>query len=116
MTLTKAILLEKTKPSTPELLGEFFGLEIYIKPVSELVRSMRISSLYDRKKDEVREDSMQKARAMTIIDHLCDEDGKQLFSNKDVSAVMGMDVVKVDILIDAIEKWQDARVGKLTSK
>ena len=116
MSLTKATLLEKTQPSKPDHLGEFFGLELYVKPVSELQRSRRMAAMYDTKKEQIRPEAMQRARALTIIDHICDENGNSLFNDKDINDVMGMESHKVDLLCSAIEDWVGAREKKLLGK
>lgn len=116
MSLTKATLLENTTGTKADKLGEFFGMTLYVKPVSELMRSRRVSSLYDAKKDQVRPDAMQRARCLTIVDHICNEDGENIFTEKDINDVMEMDAAKVDILVGAIEEWQSTRVKKLQDK
>lgn len=116
MSLTKATLLKKASVSKPELLGEFFGEEVYVKSVSELQRSRRMAQMFDMKKEKVREDAMQRARCLTIVDHICDEEGKAIFSEKDVNDLMALDALKLDLLITAIEEWQAGREKKLQGK
>lgn len=113
MSLTKAILLKKAAVSKPELLGEFFGEKVYVRSVSELQRSRRMSSLYDLKKDQIKGDALQRSRCLTIVDHLCDEEGNALFTEKDVNDIMSLDALKVDLLINAIEEWAGTREKKL---
>ena len=116
MSLTKATLLKKAAISKPDQLGEFFGEMVYVKSVSELQRSRRISSLYDAKKDCMRPDAMQRSRCLTVIDHVCDEDGKALFTEKDINDLMSLDAMKLDILIKAIEDWAGEREKKQQGK
>ena len=113
MSLTKATLLKKAAVPKPELLGVFFDEEVYVRSVSELQRSRRMSSLYDVKKDQVRSDAIQRSRCLTIVDHLCDKDGNALFTEKDVNDIMELDALKVDLLINAIEEWAGKREKKL---
>jgi hypothetical protein len=105
MSLTKATLLKKAAISKPVVLGEFFGETVYVKSVSELQRSRRISSLYDPKKDCMRPDAMQRARCLTVVDHVCDEDGGAIFTDKDINELMSLDALKLDLLVKAIEDW-----------
>ena len=116
MSLTKATLLKKASISKPEVLGKFFGETVYVKSISEFQRSRRMASLYDMKKEMVREESLQRARCATVIDHVCDEDGNNLFTDKDMKALMDLDALKMDLLIAAIEEWVRKREGKLLGK
>lgn len=116
MSLTKAILLKKASISKPDLLGEFFGEDVYVKPVSELQRSRRMASMYDVKKDQMRSDALQRARCLTVVDHLCDEKGECLFTEKDVNDLMALDAMKLDLLVSAIEDWADKREKKHLGK
>jgi hypothetical protein len=116
MSLTKATLLKAASVSKPSLLGEFFGETVYVKPVSELQRSRRMSAMYDAKKEQLRPDALQRSRCLTLVDHLCDEDGNNLFTEKDVNDIMQLDAMKVDLLINAIEEWADKREKKQLGK
>ncbi len=116
MSLTKATLLKKAAISKPDELGEFFGEIVYVKSVSELQRSRRISSLYDAKKDCMRPDAMQRSRCLTVVDHVCDKEGTPLFTDKDVNDLMGLDALKLDLLIKAIEEWVGNREKKQQGK
>ena len=116
MSLTKATLFKKAAISKPELLGEFFGEDVYVKSVSELQRSRRMASLYDVKKEQMRPDAMQRARCLTIVDHVCDKKGEATFTEKDVNDIMKLDALKIDLLISSIEEWADKREKKLQGK
>jgi hypothetical protein len=116
MSLTRATLLKNAAISKPEALGEFFGETMYVKSVSELQRSRRMASLYDAKKDRMRPDAMQRARCLTIVDHVCDEEGKNLFTDKDVNDLMELDALKIDPILSAIEDWNNSRGGKPKGK
>ena len=116
MSLTKATLLKKASIDKPSLLGEFFGEQVYVKSVSELQRSRRMSEMYDTKKEQMRPDAMQRARCLVIVDHLCDKEGKNLFTQKDVNDIMELDALKLDLLVSAIEDWVGEREGKLKGK
>lgn len=116
MSLTKATLLKKASVSKPEVLGEFFGEYVYVKSVSELQRSRRMSSMYDPKKEQLRPDALQRSRCLTLVDHLCDEEGNALFTEKDINDIMQLDAMKVDLLISAIEEWAEKREKKQQGK
>ena len=116
MSLTKATLLSKVCVAKPELLGEFYGLELYVKSVTELQRSRRMSQLFDAKKEQMRPDALQRARCLTLVDHLCDEDGEPLFKESDVNDIMKSDAQKMDVLCKAIEEWSSKREGKPRGK
>lgn len=112
MSLTKATLFKKAAIDKPELLGEFWGEKVYVRSVSELKRSRRLSSMFDHKKDQVRPEAYQRARVLTIVDHVCDKDGNDVFTEKDVNDIMKLDAGKLDSLVKAIEAWSDSRGGK----
>ena len=116
MSLTKAILLKKAAVAKPDVLGEFFGETVYVKSVSELQRSRRMASLYDMKKEKVREDAVMRARCATIIDHICDKSGEPLFTDKDTNDLMNLDALLMDQLVTAIEEWVGSREGKPKGK
>ena len=116
MSLTKAILLKKAGISKPELLGQFFGEDVYVKAVSELQRSRRMSAMYDVKKEQMRPDALQRARCLVVVDHLCDKAGECLFTEKDVNDIMQLDAMKLDVLVSAIEGWADSREKKHLGK
>jgi hypothetical protein len=59
---------------------------------------------------------MQRARCLTIIDHICDKDGENIFTDKDLNDVMTMESHKVDIITAAIEEWVGKREKKLLGK
>jgi hypothetical protein len=116
MSLTKAILLKKAAVKKPDVLGEFFGETVYVKSVSELQRSRRMASLYDMKKEKMRDEALLRARCATIVDHVCDKDGKPLFTDKDMNDLMELDAILMDQLIHAIEEWVASREGKQAGK
>ena len=116
MSLTKATLLKRAAVSKPELLGEFFGEEVYVKSISELKRSRRMASMFDMKKERIREDAVQRARVLSIVDHVCDKDGNELFTEKDVNDLMALDALTLGDLIDAIEEWQASMTKKPKGK
>lgn len=116
MSLTKATLFKKAAVSKPELLGEFFGEEVYVKSISELQRSRRMASMYDVKKEQMRSDALQRARCLTVVDHICDENGDSIFTEKDINDIMKLDAMKLDILVTAIEQWADKREKKHLGK
>ncbi len=116
MSLTKATLLKKAAVSSPEVLGTFFDETVYVRPISELQRSRRMAQMYDMKKEKMRADALQRARCLTIVDHLCDEEGSALFTEKDINDIMALDAMKLDVLIGAIEEWADRREGKHKGK
>ena len=116
MSLTKKTLLDAFKQDPPHLLGEFFGVEVYVKPITEFARSRRMSQMFDHKKGEPRKDALERSRGLTIVDHVCDADGNLLFSEKEVTDIMASDASKLDTLIVAIEEWMEDRVGKHQAK
>jgi hypothetical protein len=113
MSLTKKHLLDELVCSKPEKLPEkIFGQDAWVKPVSEFQRSRRLAALYG-KGGEVSRDAIRKARIYTVIDHLCDQDGNNLFGESDVKDLMELDALKLDIVISCIEKWVVEREGKI---
>jgi len=116
MSLTKAILLKKAAVSKPDVLGEFFGETVYVKSISEFQRSRRMAAMYDAKKEKMRDDAIQRARCLVIVDHICDEDGTPLFTDSDVKDIQQLDASKLDLIIGAIENWNEKREGKQRGK
>jgi hypothetical protein len=113
MSLTKKQLLAELVCEKPEKLPEkVFGQEAWVKPVSEFQRSRRLASLYG-KDGEVSRDAIRKARLYTIVDHLCDQDGNSLFKEADIKDLMELDALKLDVVINCIEKWVQKREGKI---
>jgi len=113
MSLTKKQLLDELVCSKPEKLpSEVFGMDAWVKPVSEFQRSRRLAAIYG-KGGEISKDAIRKARIYTIIDHLCDEEGNSLFNESDAKDLMELDALKLDIVINAIEKWVVEREGKI---
>lgn len=111
MSLTKKTLFDAFGVSAPEKLGEFFGVTIWIKPISELKRSMRASQMFDPKTREIRPNALVDQRVWTVVDMVCDEDGKNIFTDKDFAKVKELDALKFDKLHDAVEAWVEAREG-----
>jgi len=113
MSLTKKQLLDELVCSKPEKLKEkVFGQDMWVKPVSEFQRSRRLASIYG-KDGEISKDAIRKARIFTIVDHLCDEEGNSLFAESDIKELMDLDALKLDIVINSIEKWVVEREGKI---
>ncbi len=113
MSLTKKTLLAEFVCSKPEKLeAKVFGHEVYVKPVSEFQRSRRLSSLYG-KDGSIDKDAIRKARIYTIIDHLCDKEGNNLFVDSDVKELLDLDALKLDVLMKKIEEWVESREGKI---
>lgn len=112
MSLTKKNLLSQLACDKPEKLeGEFFGEDLYVRPVSEFKRSRRLAELLGKDGNPSR-DGLQRARVMTIIDHLCDKDGQPIFDERDLADLLEMDALKLDLLTSAIESWVSEREKK----
>ena len=109
MSLTKKKLLEKAAIDKPQKLAQkFFDEDVYVKLPSELKRCRRAAQMFDAKgnaKDSYRE----RHRVYTIIDSVCDKDGKMLFSDADTEAVSSLDSMKLDALHSAIQEWVDSK-------
>lgn len=109
MSLTKKKLLEKAAIDKPHKLGQkFFGEDVYVKLPTELKRCRRAAQMFDAKgnaKDSYRE----RHRVYTIIDSVCDKDGKMVFSDADTEAIASLDSIKLDALHSAIQEWVDSK-------
>jgi hypothetical protein len=109
MSLTKKKLLEKAAIDKPQKLAKkFFGEDVFVKLPSELKRCRRAAQMFDAKgnaKDSYRE----RHRVYTIIDCVCDKDGKLVFSDADLEAVSSLDSMKLDALHAAIQEWVDSK-------
>ena len=106
MSLTKKALLENmiNAADAPHKLGEFFGMALFCKKMSELKRSRRASSMFT-KEGEISDNYREKARVYTVIDHVCDEEGKLLFTEKDIPSLMELQSDVLDTLSEAIAEW-----------
>lgn len=105
MTLTRKELLSlKPEISTIEIPG--LG-EVCIKTVSELQRSKRLSMMFgtDGKpnlKEQVR------SRVYSIVDQLCEKDGKALFAEGEVKDLLALDAAKLDAIAEAIDAFNQS--------
>jgi hypothetical protein len=61
----------------------------------------------------VDKEALRKARIYTIIDHLCDKDGNNLFADSDIKELLDLDALKLDVLTKKIEEWVESREGKI---
>ena len=109
MSLTKRAILEKLAVDKPERLGEFFGLELWVKSPTELSRSRRASSLYDVATGKPVKDAVPKSRIWSIIDSVCDKDGNMMFTDEDFDDLQSLDSMKIDKLNDVISEWIEGR-------
>lgn len=91
----------KPEPKKHEVKG--FGV-VYIKPLTELMRSRRISEVVDEKGNPDKS-TQEKRRANSIIDQVCDENGKPLFEPSDLKQILELDGAKLDELCHAIHEF-----------
>jgi hypothetical protein len=115
MSLTKNSFLEAAKVSGPEYLGEFLGMKIWVKPCSELKRSRRGASMFDAS-GKVKSNYRERARAYSIIDSVCDENGKYLFDESDLQDLLHCDSMKLDPLSRALTDWANKSEGNETGE
>jgi hypothetical protein len=106
VTLTKKALLANAKPTKPHLIGTFFECEVYVKPMSELKRSRRVSGMFN-KEGSISDSYKERARIYTITDHVCDEEGNSLYSDKDITDLMQIEARLLNPLVDAISAWSE---------
>ncbi len=109
MSLTKKALLEKAAVDKPvKLPQKFFGEDVYVKLPSELKRCRRAAQMFDDK-GKAKTNYQERHRVYTIIDSVCDKDGKPVFGEGDVEAIAALDSLKLDGLHTAIQEWVDSR-------
>ena len=109
MTLTRENLL-KLKPKVEKITIEGFG-EAYIRNMTELQRSKRMAQLFDKNgKPDFKE--QMRMRVYSIVDQLCSEDGKSIFTEGDIKEIMALDSNQLDAICEAIEKWNDSKTEK----
>jgi len=98
--LTRELFLKELviKPVKVEIGGVVF----YVRPMSEIARSKRAASMFD-KQGNIDPAYVEKRRVINLIDHLCDENGEMLFTEKDVKALQELDSFKIDPYFQAIE-------------
>ena len=88
------------KPEPKKIEVEGIG-EVYIKPLTELLRSRRLAELFDEKGKSDKA-TQEKRRANMIIDQVCDEKGEQMFKSSDLKEILELDGAKLDTLVHAI--------------
>jgi len=109
MTLTREKLL-KLKPKVEKITIEGFG-ETYIRNLTELQRSKRMTQLFDKNgKPDFKE--QMRSRVYSIVDQLCNEDGKPLFLEGDIKEIMALDSNQLDTICNAIEDWNISKEEK----
>lgn len=106
--LTRELFLSELAIKPVEV--EVGGVVVYVKPVSELKRSQRAAQMFD-KKGEIDQKYLEKRRVLAIIDHLCDENGEMLFTEKDIKDLQELDSVQIDPYYQAIELALGEEVG-----
>ena len=106
MSLTKKALLDAVIAQTdkPHELGEFFGQVIHVKKMSEVRRTRRAASMFD-KDGEIQDKYRERARLYTIIDHVCNEEGELIFTEKDVASLQEAQADVLDSIVEAITDW-----------
>lgn len=81
---------------------EVGGVVMYVKPATELQRSKRAAAMFDND-GNLNTQYLEKRRVLSIIDHLCDENGDPLFTEKDLKSLQALDSVQIDPYFQAIE-------------
>jgi len=97
--LTREKLLS-LKPTPKEVEVEGFGI-VFLKPLTELLRSRRLSELFDEK-GKSDKTTQEKRRANMIIDQVCDKDGNPMFTQADLKDILELDGAKLDELVHSI--------------
>jgi hypothetical protein len=100
MTSLTRELLFALKPEAKKVEVEGLGV-VYIKPLTELLRSRRLAELFDEKGKSDKA-TQEKRRANMIIDQVCDEKGEPLFNASDLKDILELDGAKLDSLVHAI--------------
>lgn len=109
MTLTRETLLALKPVATPI---EVEGLgTVFVKPLSELQRSKRLTAMWDEKSDKA-EESKIKYRVNMIIDQVCDEEAKPLFTEGDAKDILALQGSKLDNLVNAIGDYNDSQLSE----
>ncbi len=100
--LTREMFLETLviKPTKVEL----DGVTLYLKPISELKRSQRAAMMIT-KAGEIDKKYMERRRLYSLIDHLCDENGEPLFTEKDISSLQELDSIQIDPYFKAVMQF-----------
>jgi hypothetical protein len=100
--LTKEALLANCKLDITCHDVEGWG-KVYVKTMTELQRSKRIADMFNDKGD-VKPEARIRQRVNVIIDHLCDEKGKPLFTEGDAKDLLALDAVKLDSLVEKLNE------------
>lgn len=113
MTLTKQSLLAQ-KPKPVKVDAKEHG-EVWVKPLSEFQRSKRLADLWSDK-DNKSEDARLKLRVNMVVDQLCDEHGKNLFTEGDVKDLLALESGVLDALVEAISDFNDSFIEEKNDK
>ena len=114
MSLTKKHLIEAIQASEEAKvheLGEFFGETVYVKQMSELQRSRRMTSMINKEGNGISEKFKERNRIYAIIDYICDKDGKALYKESDCDDLLKLNFKAMNPLIEAIQAWVEALEG-----
>lgn len=103
--LTKEALLSACKLDVTSHDVEGWG-RVHVKTMTELQRSTRIADMFNDK-GNLKPEARVRQRVNVIIDHLCDEKGKPLFTEGDAKDLLALDAAKLDSLVEAINKAID---------
>ena len=98
--LTKQSLFDNCKLDVTSHDVEGWG-RVHLKTMTELQRSTRIANMFNDKGD-LKPEARIRQRINVIIDHVCDESGKPLFTEGDAKDLLSLDAAKLDGLISKI--------------
>lgn len=107
--LTKKSLFEQCKLDITEHTIEGWGT-VHIKTMSELNRSTRIANMFDDK-GELKDSAKVRQRANMLVDHLCEKDGKPMFTEGDVKDLLSLDAKKLDDICGHIADIIEGKEG-----
>lgn len=102
--LTRDALLSMT-PEAKKVEVDGLGT-VYLKPLSELLRSRRMAELHNEK-GKIDKAAYEKRRAVMILDQVCDEKGELLFKQNELNKILELDGMKLDKLVYAIIEFNE---------
>ena len=103
-TLTRSQLLTKAKPKFERVEVEGFGV-VCLRSVSPLQQSRRDFTYFDLKTGAPIAEEFAKSTVHAIIDQVCGEDGKPMFTDADFEELAGLDNATLGPLIAAINDF-----------
>lgn len=89
---------------------EVNGMTMHVRPITEVKRSSRAANAMDDA-GNFKKEYLERRRVYAIIDHVCDENGTPLFTDKDIKALLDLDSQRLDAFYIAVADYAEGEMG-----